>query len=363
MKEIRITATEEGQRLDRFLQKYLREASGSFIYKMLRKKNITLNDKKATGGEKLAGGDTVRIWFSDETLLKMRGDAPEEGTAFHNDGIHAAAASAASRNDGIRGAAASKASRNGRAAGACSAPDIVYEDEHILILNKPAGMLSQKAKPEDYSMVELIRDYLISSGSLTREQLSIFHPSVCNRLDRNTSGLIAAGKTVTGLQELSSLFSGRRLGKYYICAVRGRVEGIHTLDGALVRDRKKNQVTVSNNPSGDAALIRTKYYPSAYGKAFSTGEELTLLEVKLITGKTHQIRAHLAFDGHPLIGDMKYGAFAGDGSKRDPLARRQLLHCARMEMPVMEGPLSYLSGRVFTSPMPEDFKIAGWHPA
>lgn len=363
MKEIRITATEEGQRLDRFLQKYLREASGSFIYKMLRKKNITLNDKKATGGEKLAGGDTIRIWFSEETLLKMRGDIPEEEHASREHRTRGDGAVPASGNDRMRCAGASAASRNDRARSGCAAPDIVYEDQHILILNKPAGMLSQKAKPDDYSMVELIRDHLISTGSLTREQLSVFHPSVCNRLDRNTSGLIAAGKTVTGLQELSSLFSGRRLGKYYICAVRGRVEGIHTLDGALTRDRKKNQVTVSKSLSGDAALIRTRYYPAAYGKAFLTGEELTLLEVELITGKTHQIRAHLAFDGHPLIGDMKYGAFAGDAAKRDPLARRQLLHCARMEMPEMEGPLSYLSGRVFTSPMPEDFKIAGWQPA
>ena len=334
MKEILITATEEGQRLDRFLQKYLKEASGSFIYKMLRKKNITLNDKKASGGEKLTGSDIIRIWFSDETLAKMRG-IQKEDISLPGD----------SRSHGIPVQA-----------------DIVYEDEHILILNKPAGILSQKAEPGDYSMVELIRDYLLSTGSLTQEQLALFHPSVCNRLDRNTSGLIAAGKTVTGLQELSALFSGRRIGKYYLCAVRGHVEGVHTLDGALRRDRKRNQVTVSSEASGDAAFIRTEYYPAAYGKALLTGEELTLLEVKLITGKTHQIRAHLAFDGHPLIGDMKYGEGAGEHSKPDPLAKRQLLHCARMEMPQMEGPLACLSGRVFTSPMPDDFKIAGWKP-
>ena len=334
MKEILITATEEGQRLDRFLQKYLREATGSFIYKMLRKKNITLNDKKASGGEKLRSGDVIRIWFSDETLSTMRGSLPQDASP----------------------------SKKSRGPGVPARPDIVYEDEHILILNKPAGMLSQKAEPGDYSMVELIRDYLLSTGALTQKQLSLFHPSVCNRLDRNTSGLIAAGKTVTGLQELSALFSGRKLGKYYICAVRGHVEGVHTLDGALTRDRKKNQVAVSAEASGDAVLIRTEYYPAAYGNAFLTGEKLTLLEVKLITGKTHQIRAHLAFDGHPLIGDLKYGAGAGEHSKPDPLARRQLLHCARMEMPRMEGPLAYLSGKVFTSPMPDDFKIAGWKP-
>ncbi len=334
MKEIRITETEEGQRLDRFLQKYLREASGSFIYKMLRKKNITLNDAKASGGEKLSCGDTIRIWFSDETLEKMRG-CRADMTAPVSGGMN----------------------------GFSRRPDVVYEDEHILILNKPAGMLSQKAGPKDYSMVELIRDYLLSTGALTEEKLSVFHPSVCNRLDRNTSGLIAAGKTLTGLQELSSLFSGRRLGKYYVCAVRGHVEGVHTLDGAMVRDRKKNQVTVSSHAAPDAVMIRTEYYPLAYGTAYKTGEELSLLEVRLITGKTHQIRAHLAFDGCPLIGDLKYGTGAGGQVHHDPLAKRQLLHCVRMEMPQLEGPLSYLSGKVFTAPVPEDFNIAAWKKA
>ena len=163
MKEFQITENEAGQRFDKYLAKLLRNAPKSFFYKMLRKKNITLNGRKATGNEKLNTGDQIRLFLSDETFSKF---SQQEQTAR-----------------------------------AVTDLDIIYEDTDILLINKPAGMLSQPDDTKEPSMVEYLIGYLLQNGSLTEENLRTFHPSVCNRLDKNTSGVIAAGKSLAGLQE------------------------------------------------------------------------------------------------------------------------------------------------------------------
>ena len=155
MKQLVMKDIDSGQRLDKFLGKYLKEAPKSFIYKMLRKKNIVLNGKKADGSEKLKAGDEIKLFLSEDTLKKFCGETKE---------------------------------------GVCGSLDVVYEDEQVLFINKPAGMLSQKASREDVSLVEYLTGYLLEQGSLSKEDLQTFHPGVCNRLDRNTSGLVAAGK-------------------------------------------------------------------------------------------------------------------------------------------------------------------------
>ena len=163
MREIIIKENEAGQRLDKFLKKYMKEAPASFFYKMLRKKNIVLNGKKAGGNEKLAVGDRVKLFLSDDTISKFSGEAPEKR----------------------------KADKEKAGGGAMELPlEIIYEDSQIMLLNKPAGMLSQKAGKTDVSMVEAVQEYLLRSGQITEEELRTFRPSVCNRLDRNTSGLI-----------------------------------------------------------------------------------------------------------------------------------------------------------------------------
>ena len=203
MKIITVTENEAGQRLDKLLQKYLNEAGKGFIYKMLRKKNITLNGKKADGSEKLVCNDEVKLFLSDETIEK-----------FSSVQI-------------------TKASTN---------LDIIYEDNNVMILNKPAGMLSQKAKESDISMVEYIINYLLDSNQMTKEQLRSFKPSVCNRLDRNTSGIIVAGKSLLGLQEMSKLLKERTMHKYYYCIVNGRLDKKCHLKGYLVKNEKTNKV-------------------------------------------------------------------------------------------------------------------------
>ena len=196
MKEFIINDNEAGQRFDKYLAKLLREAPKSFFYKMMRKKNIILNGKKATGNEKLLSGDHVKLFLSDETFEKFSGSVPAP-RAKHS-------------------------------------LDIVYEDEHILLINKPSGMLSQPADDGTPSLVEYLTSYLLENGSLTEEELRTFRPSVCNRLDRNTTGLIAAGKSLPGLQELSGMFKSRNLHKYYLCLVEGVLSEKKHIKGYLL---------------------------------------------------------------------------------------------------------------------------------
>ncbi len=308
MQQFVIGKNEAGQRFDRYLKKLLRRAPDSFLYKMLRKKNITLNGKKAGGAEQLSVGDEVRLFFSDETFEK-----------FSSPSVHALSP--------VR-----------------ELPfPVVYEDTDILIVNKPSGMLSQKAAPDDLSANEYIISYLLGKEELTEKMLCTFRPSVCNRLDRNTSGLLAAGKTLRGLQELSEAFRERAIRKYYRCIVKGEAgETVH-IKGWLVKDEKTNRVQIfPENPHNlSAQEIETEYRPVRVENGYSE------LEVHLITGRTHQIRAHLASDGHPVIGDSKYGDREENGIfLREAGIRFQLLHACRME---------FADGRVVAADCGEEF--------
>lgn len=312
MQEIQIAANEAGQRLDKLLAKYLSEAPKSFLYKMLRKKNIVLNGKKASGNEKLVAGDSVKLFLSDETIQKF--------------------------------------SREITVCKSNTKLDILYEDDDILLVNKPAGMLSQKAEAKDISLVEHLISYLLESGQLTRENLKSFKPSICNRLDRNTSGLVVCGKSLKGLQTMGQLFKERTLKKYYRCIVAGNVTEKQYVKGYLIKDEKKNQVTVCDTYFPESQEIETEYRPIQQLK------QGTLLEVHLITGKTHQIRAHLASQGHAIIGDYKYGSREiNDRYKKEYQLSHQLLHAYRLEVPKTKE-LPQLSEKMFVAPLPKQFQ-------
>ena len=334
MTEITIRKNEAGQRLDKFLAKYMNRAPKSFFYKMMRKKNITLNGKKAAGSEILSEGDVVKLFLSDETIGKFS---------------RILSVSELQKGNADNG----RLNEDGRYKP--YPPDILYEDADTIFINKPAGMLSQKAGAGDVSLTEYLVTYLLESGQLTEEELRTFRPAVCNRLDRNTSGIVAAGKTLAALQELSRMFRERTMKKYYLCLVKGMVEKPAHISGYLVKDPAANRVEVSDGSDGrrpdGAAWIETEYRP------VRSSESVTLLEVHLITGRTHQIRAHLAAQGHPLAGDYKYGdrRFNEELKKKYGLGS-QMLHAYRLCMPeVGEGPLSGVSGREICAPLPGMF--------
>ena len=318
MKMIEVKENEAGQRLDKLLGKYLNKAPKSFLYKMLRKKNITLNDKKADGSEKTSLGDVVKIYLSDETFEKF---SQVVNVMERKEG--------SSKKEPLL---------------------VVYEDENILLVNKQTGMLVQKAAKNDYSLNDSILEYLLEKGEVTEETLRTFKPSVCNRIDRNTSGLVVAGKSLVGLQEMSLLFKERTIHKYYRCFVAGKITRPSSIKGYLYKDEKNNQVTVLKNEIKDAKAIETEYTP------VFQGEDFTLLEVKLITGRTHQIRAHLASIGHPIIGDVKYGnSKINEKYKKMCKIKSQLLHAYRIEFPQMNNRLAYLSGKEFIAEVPTEF--------
>lgn len=316
MRKIEIRKNEAGQRMDKYLKKYLKEAGSGFLYKMLRKKNILLNDKKAEGHEVLQQGDIITLYLADETIEKFRGSQEKEFVL-------------------------PKKTKHKL--------DVIYEDEDYLILNKPAGVLSQKADAKDISMIEYLMEYVLDTHQLTTEELQTFRPSVCNRLDRNTSGLILAGKTLTGLQEFSKLLKNRSLNKYYLALVKGKVTKPQHYKAYLWKNKKNNQVTILHSPKDDAEYIETAYEPLWIGK------DCTLLKVELITGKSHQIRAHLSSLGYPLAGDPKYGNKSWNQLLFEKTKlKRQFLHAWMMEFPKEQGALRSLSEQKVCAKLPED---------
>ena len=211
MQKRSVTPNEAGQRLDKLLIKILNKAPKSFIYKMLRKKNITLNNKKADGSEKLNVGDEITFWLADETMDKFA----EEVKVIP-----------VTKQEHL---------------------DVIYEDDHVIVINKPCGMLSQKADIKDVSANEHIITHLLFNKSITKEMLQSFKPSVCHRLDRNTSGVLIAGKSMIGLQDMSQLIRDRHVDKFYYALVKGTVSKKTTIKGWLVKDEAKNQVVALKN--------------------------------------------------------------------------------------------------------------------
>ena len=240
MREFQINSNEAGQRFDKYLKKLLSNAGSSFIYKMLRKKNIVLNGKKADGTEKLSEGDQVKLFLSDETFEKFAANQEADGTYEE-----------LKRLSGDFRSGSRKL-------------QVIYEDEDVIVIDKPVGMLSQKAKPEDVSANEYILAWLIAEDKLTAEQFRTFRPSVCNRLDRNTSGLLIAGKTLKGLQEMAEALKERSVQKYYCCIVKGEVKDELYVKGWLKKDEASNRVEIlpeTADVGEDFKQIETAYRP------------------------------------------------------------------------------------------------------
>lgn len=309
MIELAISENEAGQRFDKYLKKRLPEATGGFLYKMLRKKQITLNGKKAAGDERLISGDKIVLFFSEETFRKFEGTAQD--VAWKSDPRYVP-------------------------------PEILFEDTDLLVLNKPAGMLSQKANASDFSANEQVLRYLFERGALTDEMLRSFRPSVCNRLDRNTSGILLAGKTLRGAQEAAKMLRERTCEKYYHILVHGKVTEAFSAEAYLWKDERTNRSKVTDTPAAGASKIRSDFAP------LENFRDTTLLSAKLVTGKPHQLRAQLAAFSFPILGDPKYGDRNRDKAFQIPL-QRQMLHARELRFP---------DGRTLTAPYPPDFSAA-----
>lgn len=349
MKAFLVSKNEAGQRLDKLLAKYMDTAPKSFFYKMLRKKNITLNGKKAEGSEKVAEGDEIRLFLSEETILgfqseKRRADLSEALDGRKENGT---------LTKGIP---------------MLKEHEIVYEGNHLLIVNKPAGELSQKAKKDDISINERIVEYLRVTQGIG---LDSFTPGVCNRLDRNTTGLLIAGKSLAGLQEAAELLKQRTLHKFYLCIVAGKADKPRHLTGYLKKDESTNTVNVVSAEEFKKQGVSPRDYDRIETelRPLLTNGTATLLAIQLITGKTHQIRAHLASVGLPLLGDTKYGKeYIGKGEttaveqigslNRTLHLRYQLLHAYLLQFPKLAGALSEVSEKTITVEPPAKFARA-----
>lgn len=320
MIEFAVTKNLSDQRLDKVLKKLLREAPDSFIYRMLREKNITLNRKRSEGSVRTKEGDLIQFYLSEETYRKMRGQ--EKGA-------------------GVQTLSAGKPSKDRD-----PEPVVLYEDRDVLIFLKPAGLRSQKSAPSDRSA----NDWVLERFSQHPEAAANdgFRPSVVNRLDRNTGGIMAAGMSAEGLRVLSELFRERSLKKLYYAVVSGEAPEKMDARAWIRKSPDGNLSIVSSSEVPESLPIETDWVRIAYDPV----RNISLLDVDLRTGRRHQIRAHLSFLGYPILGDPKYG---------DPQVNRkfglpyQCLYCHHLEFP--ECSLPALSGRIFSVPLPLNWPI------
>lgn len=249
------------QRLDRYLTKYLNNTTRSNIYKLIRKKVFKVNGARIKDEDYfLKLGDVLEVYLSEETIETLI--KPMEIVKPENSGL-----------------------------------DIVYEDESLLVVNKPKGLLTHPDQDEyKNTLATKVQYYLRHLCTNT------FRPAPVHRLDKNTSGLVIFAKTYTALKEMNEKMRDRKIDKYYICVVEGRLEKEGSLQGYLIKDEMKNQVRLVKRDSDEAKFCHTKYKPLKIYKAY------TLVEVELLTGRSHQIRATMQAIGHPIVGDVKYGA-------------------------------------------------------
>lgn len=308
MKSITVTKKDEGQRVDRLLSKMFDSLPKSLMYKEIRKKNIKVNRKRCAPDQRLCEGDVIELYLKDELLKKKQ---------QYYDFLKASAQL-----------------------------DIIYEDDNIVLINKPAGVLCHP-DGSDYTdnVIARLKRYLYEKGEWSPDD-SAFAPSLANRLDRNTEGIIIAAKNSEALKTINGKIKTRELDKIYMTVVRGRMDKEQeTLTAYLSKDEKKNMVSVTDELADGSKRIVTKYTVLDYYPDFS------LLEIELLTGRTHQIRAHMAHIGHPIYGDGKYGV--ENGRYRQALCSYKLRFSFNDE-----NSLSYLSGREFSieSRLLKDFK-------
>lgn len=306
MREIIVKKNDSGQRLDKFLHKFMPNLPDSMLYKGLRKDCVRLNGKHVRDGSvKISEGDTLKLYFKDEFFEKTPSDERYKNIKIE--------------------------------------PVIIYEDENIILADKPQGMcVHEDETGSGVTLIDCIKSYLWRKGEYNPENEQSFAPALCNRIDRNTKGIVIAAKNAEALRIMNEKIKNREVEKFYICAVYGVMDKKHdTLKAFLRRDEKNKQVYIYDEPKPDARTIITEY------TVMKEGKKSSLLDIQLHTGRTHQIRAHMAHIGHPLIGDGKYGK--GEVNRDFGLSYQALCsYKVRFEFKQPSGILEYLNGREYS---------------
>ena len=305
MKEITVNKNDANQRLDRFIGKNVPLLPESLLQKYIRLKRIKVNTKASKRDYRLAEGDVIQLYINDEFF-----DKPREENSYLKVGKPRL--------------------------------DIVYEDENILLADKKPGVLCHSAGQWDYNtLIANIQAYLYASGEWNPKAENSFAPALCNRIDRNTGGIVIAAKNAETLRIINEKIKNREIEKYYLCAVHGRPkpsEGM--LENYLFKDAVKNQVYVKKNAEPGSKTAVTYY------KTIASKGPLSLVECRLGTGRTHQIRVQMAYAGYPLIGDGKYGS---EKYNKNYDEKGQALYSYKIAFPFTTdaGILNYLKDKEF----------------
>ena len=331
-----IGGSEAGRRLDRVLRKMLKGASLSFVYRIIRK-DVRVNGRRALAEQLLASGDVIEILLPDEQLSELAQKSAVSGSAMKQFAV-------------------------------------IYEDNDILVVNKPFGLLTHgDAVEKRNTLTNQVIAYLNETGGFDSGETGTFVPAPAGRLDRNTTGIVVFGKTMQAARNLAIMMAGGADGGYgkegeqtpyvekaYLTIVSGEMEAPMTLQARMVRDSERNITRVRPGTSEEGSMMITETRPLATGQGF------TLVEARLLTGRTHQIRAQLAEAGFPVIGDRKYGDHKINGKMlREFGLSAQLLHAYRLKIIRGEGCLEYLKGKTLKAKAPARFtEIAedlGWN--
>lgn len=305
MKEFKITKNDAGLRLDKFIVKVCPTLPSSLMFKYIRTKRIKVNGKRGEISTRLNAGDTVSAYINDEFFAEA-----EPKYSFLS---------------------------------APSNVDVVYEDENILLVDKKQGLLVHPDKNEyTNTLIDRIQHYLYKKGEYDPKNENSFAPALANRIDRNTGGIVIAAKNAEALRILCDKIKYREMDKRYLAVVHGIPnKKSDTLEGFLEKNESKNQVYLKNSKTAEAKTIKTKY------RVLQSKNNLSLLEIELLTGRTHQIRAHMASIGHPLLGEGKYNKSAKDrkmGFDKQALYSYSL----KFDFKTDAGILNYLNGKRFT---------------
>ncbi len=303
MKEFQIKKNDAGQRLDKFLIKAVKGLPISLMYKYIRTKKIKVNRARTEQKYVLQEGDIVQLFIKDEFF-----DSPEKD--------------------------------NSALANIKPKLTIVYEDENIILCNKRPGVLvHEDDEGKDNTLIMHIKAYLYQKGEYDPENEQSFAPALCNRIDRNTGGIVIGAKNAEALRVMNEKIKNDEISKFYYCVVHGKMpKKADTLTGFLLKDSDKNQVRIFDKQVKGSKNIITKY------KVVSEKNGMSLLEIELVTGRTHQIRAHMSYIGHPLLGDGKYGINKDDRAKG---YKYQALYAYRLRFDFDDdgGALGYLRGK------------------